>query len=642
MRRALELLATAVLCAAGPARAGGADLVPTPAGGGALSLSVDPSALVLGRDPSAELRIGAPAEVEEITATANVGKVEGVRRSPGGGFTARYRPPPERFPQVAIIAAVGRAGAVSLDGWVAVPLSGQGDARVPGEPGSDVSLRIGDQNFGPGRVGEDGIAVIPVVVPPGVREAHRGFSAVELRLPETTLLHATCDRQTVWADRPEPVRVFAYVVAPHGGARKGEPPLVETSRGALVLRPREPGAYEGTWTIPPGPVGEERAVIRLEGFPASRAVLRVTAAPGPAATLALSVDRSSVRAGEADDVRVTARALDAAGHPAATAPLLSVDAGSLVPEEGGPGMARARLRLTPRFGGRDRVLLTAWVPGTQASAVQTVTLLPGPAARARLTPDRATVRADGHGEEVLSLEAWDGFDNPAAGVPRASASYGPAPLLEPRGPGGWQVRYRVLAVREPTDVKLTTQLGAARSEAERWLVPPASTQLALFAAGGGQIGLSPASSGGQLLLGGELPLGGGVALPPERALALRLEVAGMRSSHEVAGGHETLGGAAFLAGAVLKGLTRPARYFASATAGFLVGVAEGPDRASSRGSGLALRLAAGVAAPLRSTAPFLELGYLAAGGPGGGVSALTLSVGVRFDFVRGAHDEGGD
>ena len=640
MRRALELLAAAVLCAGG-ARAGGADTVLAPVGGGALSLSADPPALVLGRDAAAELRIAAPPEVEELTVTANVGKVEAVRRSTGG-FTARYRPPPERFPQVAIIAAVGRAGAVSLDGWVAVPLSGQGDARVPGKPGSQVSLRIGDQGFGPEPVGEDGIAVIPVVVPPGVRQAYRGFSAVELRLPETTLLGAIADRKTVEADRPETVRVFAYAVAPHGAARKGEPPLAETSRGTLVFRPREPGAYEGTWTIPPGPAGEERALVRLEGFPASRVLVRVTTVPGPAASLALSVDRSSLRAGDAEDVRVTARALDGAGNPAANPPVLWADAGSLLPEEGGPGMARARLHLEPRFGGRDRVLLSANVPGTQASAVEAVALLPGTPVRARLTPDRGTVRADGRSEEVLSFEAWDDFDNPAAGAPRAAASQGPAPVVEPEGPGRWQVRYRVEPVREPTDVKLSAELGVARSEAERWLVPPSSTQLALFASGGGQIGFAKGSSGGHLLLGAELPLGDVVALPPERALALRLEAAGMRSSREVSGGWETLNGATVLVGPVMKGVMRPGRYFASATAGFFLGAAQSPNRASSSGAGLALRLAAGLSAPLQSTAPFLELGYLAAGGPGGGVSALTLSVGVRFDLFREVGSERGD
>ena len=262
----------------------------TPGAGGALAIGAIPAQLVLGSDASAELRIAAPPAVDELSVTASAGKIEGLRRLPGGGFAARYRPPPERYPQVAILAAVGRAGAGALDGWLALPLAGQGDARVPGEPGSDVSLRIGGRSFGPGRVGTDGIAIIPVVVPPGVRQAHRGFTPVDLHVPETSLVHVVADRQVLQADRAETVRVFAYVVAPHGAAWKGDPPVVEVTRGTLALQPREPGAYVGTWTLPPGPAGEERAAVRLEGLPASRALLRVTVLPGPPAAVALALD----------------------------------------------------------------------------------------------------------------------------------------------------------------------------------------------------------------------------------------------------------------------------------------------------------------------------------------------------------------
>ncbi len=145
----------------------------------------DPPRLVLGRDAGAELHIAAPPDVEEVAITCNAGRVENVRRQPGGGFTARYRPPPERFPQVAIVSALGRGASGPVDGWLAIPLAGQGDARVRGQPGSEVILRIGDRSFGPGRVADDGVALIPVVVPPGVKEGHQGFTALDLEVPET-------------------------------------------------------------------------------------------------------------------------------------------------------------------------------------------------------------------------------------------------------------------------------------------------------------------------------------------------------------------------------------------------------------------------------------------------------------------------
>ncbi|WP_242391969.1 hypothetical protein [Anaeromyxobacter oryzisoli] len=276
----LPALAVAAALAALAASARAADAVP--ASGGTLRIVAEPRRLVLGRDAGADLRIAAPAEVEDVALSASAGSIEAVRRLPGGGFAARYRPPAARFPQVAIVSALARTGHGLLDGWLALPLSGQGDAHVHAAPGAQVALRIGDETFGPRVAGADGVAVIPVVVPPGVREGHQGFTPVDLHVPETALLHAVVDRASVRADRPESVRVLAYVVAPHGTARRGDAPALEASRGSVALVAREPGAFEGTWTLPPGGAGEveDRLVVRLPGSPASRVVLRVERTAG--------------------------------------------------------------------------------------------------------------------------------------------------------------------------------------------------------------------------------------------------------------------------------------------------------------------------------------------------------------------------
>jgi len=279
---------------------------PPPAGGGALRMVADPPRLGFAYE-EAELRVAAPDAIEELSFTASAGHVEGIRRLAGGGFVARYRPPPERVPQVALVAVTARTARGLEDGWIAIPLSGEGSARVRGEPGSEITLRIGDQSFGPQRVGPDGIAVVPVVVPPGVREGYQGFRPIDLNVPETPLLHAVQDRTSVLADREETVRIVAYLVAPHGAARSGELPVLEPSRGTVTMAEREAGAFAVTWTLPPGPPGEERLAIHVPGAPASRAVLHVEAeAVVPRAGPALLV---SARAGAAGDVagRFTAR-----------------------------------------------------------------------------------------------------------------------------------------------------------------------------------------------------------------------------------------------------------------------------------------------------------------------------------------------
>ncbi|HET7824757.1 MAG TPA: hypothetical protein VFK90_05470, partial [Anaeromyxobacter sp.] len=315
---ALLLTAGAAALAVAPSAARAQD-PGQPASGGVLHVTADPPRLVLGRDSAADLRIATPADVEDVSLSASAGRVEGIRRV-AGGFVARYRAPADRVPQVAIVAAVGRTPHGTEHGWLAIPLSGQGDARVRTAPGEEITLQIGDRSFGPRRAGPDGVAVIPVVVPPGVREAHHGFKPIDLHVPEMQLLHAVLDRGTVLADRQERVRVVAYVVAPHGAARRGDVPVFEPTRGSVSVAEKEPGAFEASWTLPPGRAGEERLAIRLQQSPASRAVLKLDAVAGPPAVVAVSFDRDALVADAEGPVLVTARALDAAGNVIAETP----------------------------------------------------------------------------------------------------------------------------------------------------------------------------------------------------------------------------------------------------------------------------------------------------------------------------------
>lgn len=637
MRRGAELAAAALLAltAAAPARARAeADV---PGSGGALTMTADPPRLVLGRDAGAEIRISAPPEVTEIAVTASAGRVDGVRRLPSGGFTARYHAPAERHPHVAILAAVATRGAASLDGWLAVPLAGQGDARVRGTPGEEVSLRVGDRTFGPARVGPDGIAILPVVVPPGLREGHQGFRAVDLRVPETSLVHGTLDRGVVQADRGEAVRFLAYVIAPHGAARGGEAPRVEPSRGTVALRAREPGAFEGTWTLPPGPAGEERLTIRLEGFPASRVTLRLAAIPGAPTSVAVAFDRPALVAGKGEAVVVTARALDAAGNPTAAPVVLTADAGTLSQEDAGAGAVRGVLRLAPSFEGRSRVVVRGWVPSGGASGEAALPLQAGPPARAEIDPEVAYARGDGASEAVLSLALFDAHGNPASGAPRVLAGAGPGPRVAPAEPGRWDVRVRGEAVDEPRRTRLEADAGEAKGEAVLWFVPPRSRQRAYLAGAGVLLPSGGDRVGGQLLLGAELPAPELVPLPPQLALALRLELLVTDRERRVPGGTRSGTTGAILAGPVLKGLFPGGRWFAVGTAGVLVGNGERDGGGSGTGIAPALRLGLGMSVPVRRTSPFVELGVLGAGRtPAGAFTAVMLTVGVRRDFVRAA------
>jgi hypothetical protein len=629
----LTLLACLAALAALPpaARAEGEQ---APGAGGTLAVAADPPRLVLGRDAAAELRIAAPAGVEELEVTASLGKVDGLRRLPGGGFSARYHPPAERYPQVAIVAAIGRGPAGPADGWLAIPLAGQADARVRCRPGQEVTLRVEGRSFGPARAGADGLAVLPVVIPPGVKELHRGFTPVPVRVPETTLLHAALDRRAVQADRAEAVRVLVYVVAPHGAARKGEPPVVEASRGSVsALQPREPGAWEGTWTLPPGSAGEERLSVRLPGLPASRATLRLQAAAGPPAALSVAFDRPALVAGEGGEALVTVRSADAAGNPSPARLALSTDLGALGPvEEAGPGLARARLRVAPSFGGREQLQVTARALGTGAAASAPLQLAPAPAARAALLRAPVPLPADERAEVELELRAWDRWDNPASGSPTARSTNGDVGRPEPVGPGRWTLRFRPAPVDGPVQARVVAELAGAEAAEEVLLVPAPERRLALVLGGGvlaGRVG------GGQLQAGLELPAAGLPRLSGRLASAWRLELEGIAAGRDAAGGAERLRLAALLGGPEVVATLPGSRWFASGTAGILLGRDDRPQD-DRLGAALAGRLAVGVAMPLRRLSPYLELGLLGAGGlPGGAFTSLQLSLGVRLDTARG-------
>lgn len=616
--------------AAGAARAAPAPAAP--AQGGALRISAEPGQLLLGRDGVAELRIAAGAEVEDVSVTASVGKVEGLRRLPGGGYAARYRAPAERVPQVAIVAAVGHLRGAAVDGWIAIPLYGQGDARVRARPGTPVVLRIGDALFGPRTAGPDGVAAIPVVVPPGVREAHHGFAPVDLKVPETPLLHAVIDRAAIRADRPETLNVIAYVIAPHGVARRGDEPAFEPSRGTVAFAAREAGAYEGTWVVPPGPAGEVRLAVRLPGAGASRAVLRLDAVAGPPATVAVGFDRDEVVAGQRERVRVTARALDAAGNATQGEVLLEADAGALDrPEPVGPGAVATRLVAPERLEGRRVILVTARVPAAGISGTRALALAPAAPAVLHVTPASASVVADGSREALLRVEAFDAYGNPIDGPPAVGASAGRIAGVERAPDGGWQVRYVAPRLRERGEDRIVAAAGEASGAASLRLVP-APPPVSFAACGGVMVDLSGGEAGTRLGFTADVPAPDG-ALPASLALGFRLDAEGLALERSTGGREVAVRALGGLAGAVLRWTPDRGPDLAVAGAVGLLGVHATPRGEGARaGFAPAARLALTATGTSWPLAPFLEFSLLAAGrSPGGAFAAAAVSAGLTLD-----------
>ena len=607
----VALLVAGALAGALPARADD----PPPAAGGALRVAADPPRPVLAGEVTVGLRVSAPPDVEDLSLTASAGRIEGVRRLPGGGFVARYRPPGERVPQVAIVAAMARSGRGVEDGWLAIPMSGRGTARVRGEPGTPVSLRIGDRTFGPQTAGADGFAAIPIVVPPGIREGHQGYRPIDLHVPETSLVHAVADRAAVHADREERLRVVAYVVAPHGVARRGDAPVFEPSRGTVAFSEREPGAWVGTWTLPPGPVGEDRLVVRLPSAQASRTVVRVAALAGPAAVVAVSVDRPALVAG-GEGATVVARTLDAAGNPVPATLSLDARGGVLEEvEERRPGVVQARLSAGTALQG-DEVVVTATAASLGIAGSRSVPLRPGEPATARFSR-RAVVRGDGERPTVLHVAVGDRFGNPVAAAPRVTAARGRILEVAEAGRGGWDVRYVAPAVDRPVADTVTARVGEARAVLAPVVAPPApALRVEVLAGALADLRGRFAAPAGLVAL--ERPQEHDAALRLGLEPALRVEAGALAGP---AGARATL-----LAGSALGIAGGPVRLALSATAGALLGAG---------GAGLAARAGLSVALSRRAAEPFLEVSALGAraGAPGPFVAA-GVAVGVRLGLGR--------
>jgi hypothetical protein len=385
-------------------------LVGAAASAAPLQLSIAPDHLTLGVDAEARVEIRGPEDLEEVSLSANVGALGPVERLGPGQFAAPYRPPARRFPQVALVAALGRSSGGLAVGCAALPLWGQGDALIRTRPGAQVSVTIGAARFGPITADASGVGIIPVVVPPGVRAAYQGARAIDLGVPPAPRLHVVLQRPSVRADRPESLRVFAFAAAADGGLERTIPRL-DVSRGALApLPPPGPGIAAALWTLPAGAAGEALAGAELKGDSGTRVERALRIEPGPPARVEIRADRASYAAGE-PDLAVAIEAVDAAGNPVNAAPALRASLGAATaPIRTPKGTFTARVALPGRFSGARELTLVAEAEGG-LSAQAKVALAPAPPSTLRLLPARADLLADGRSALALELHLEDRFGN---------------------------------------------------------------------------------------------------------------------------------------------------------------------------------------------------------------------------------------
>src|SRR5204863_8357354 len=168
-RSALALAAFIAWVSAAPAvRA--AETVEPPAAPTTVTLTPARPQLLLGSDAEVAVTLevrGPGAETfTPVRALANVGTLE-MPRPAGqpGRFAARYLPPAERYPQVALLAVELASGPRRMHVAARIVLEGSTVVPFHTSPGASVTMRVADRGFGPVVADRQGRVEIPIQVP---------------------------------------------------------------------------------------------------------------------------------------------------------------------------------------------------------------------------------------------------------------------------------------------------------------------------------------------------------------------------------------------------------------------------------------------------------------------------------------------
>jgi len=143
------------------------------------SMSAAPERLVLGTDESAVLTFSAvgpagnPLDGLDLRIGSSIGTVSEIEGLGSGNYRAEFRPPQDqKGPALVILSLVERDHPESSTMFLPLQIVADIEWKVDaGEAFTAVGMSVGDQSFGPVITGEEGTALVPILVPPGVPTA---------------------------------------------------------------------------------------------------------------------------------------------------------------------------------------------------------------------------------------------------------------------------------------------------------------------------------------------------------------------------------------------------------------------------------------------------------------------------------------
>src|SRR5512138_2297978 len=233
-------------------------------------ISVQTGAIVLGRTQSAIVQIGVdePPGTEDrpLRLAVNVGAFSEPTRVGPGKYKAIYVPPPERYPQVALVAVWRETGPDARIDFLRIPLFGTTSIPVKGRPGASVTIETPFQAFGPVKIDRKGEAIVPIVVPPNVREVTavvqepgvQGATkrSVALEVPHYNRLTAALVPNAIQADGKDQVKLHVFYDL-DGGGKAPDKVSVQATSGAAVFEGPLNGRFLYRYVPPQGEGAEE-------------------------------------------------------------------------------------------------------------------------------------------------------------------------------------------------------------------------------------------------------------------------------------------------------------------------------------------------------------------------------------------------
>jgi len=455
--------------------------------GAATDLIIEaPARLVLGRDEKAEISVQLPPGMtpdDEPRLYANVGSFTNVRTQ-GSRVTATYIPPEEQYPQLGILSAVVEIDGKPHVGVRPLGLAGVGNVRVRGKPGKPVTLKIGEEEFGPITADRRGWAEIEAIVPPGVERGEGPLGAVQLGAAPFSRIVAVPLHPRLSADgRAETaIRIFAFT--PAGIPLTDAAITLDVDRGNIAKpEPVAPGIFTVHYRAP-SELGVASFVARLRGDAASVSSLALPiVTPRPDRIEVTFTPREFTAGSDAPAVKVLV--LDEAGNPTAGAVSFRLSGATVGEvEQIARGRWQTTLQIPDKLPGR---VLSVKVT---ARGVETTATLPLHAS----APDRIATKsklekivADGAQQSDVIVLVTDRFGNPVEGADVAAvADKGRFLGVEEMGLGQYRARYQAPLAYSGGAASLELRAGEGLvTQASVDLVP--SRKLLLIGAHGGFI-----------------------------------------------------------------------------------------------------------------------------------------------------------